>query len=135
MILRPVLELIRLEESDVGTFGVLKVNKTVRLFTLEPPDFENEVCVSSIPCQQYVMERYVSSKHGETFKVLTVPGRSDILFHSGNWHDQTEGCILLGTSLLWTPKRGIANSRSAHALFMSDLQGHNTAHLTVQEVF
>lgn len=135
MILRPVLELIRLEEADIGTFGVLKVNKQVRFYTLEPPDFENEAYISSIPCQQYLMKRYTSPRHGLTFKVITVPHRSDILFHTGNWLDQTEGCILLGLTLINSPKRGVGNSRVAHEMFMEDLEGHDTAHLTVQEVF
>jgi hypothetical protein len=135
MILRPVLELVRLEEADVGTFGILKVNKQVRFYTLEPPDFENEAYISSIPCQQYLMERHTSPRHGLTFRVKTVPHRSDILFHTGNWMDQTEGCILLGLTLIYEPKRGVGNSKVAHGMFMEDLQGHDIAHLTVQEVF
>jgi len=134
MILSPVLEIVRLEEADVGTFGILKINKRVRMWTLEPPDFENEAYVSSIPCQQYLVERYKSPRHGETFRVKTVPHRSDILFHTGNWLDNTEGCVLLGLSLIEDP-RGIGNSKSAHEKFMEILNGFDTAHLTIQEVF
>ena len=135
MIHYPILELVRLEEAGVGTFGVLKVNKHVRFFTLEPPDFENESYVSSIPCQQYLLERHVSSRHGETFWVKTVPHRSNILFHTGNYLDHTEGCILLGLTLINSPKRGVGNSRIAHEMFMEDLHGFDQAHLTVQEVY
>jgi hypothetical protein len=135
MILLPVLEIVRLEESDVGTFGVLKLNKQVRMWTLEPPDMENEAYVSSIPCQQYLIERYTSPRHGETFRIKTVPHRTDVLFHSGNYLDHTEGCILLGLSLINSPKRGVGNSRVAHEMFMEDLNGFSEASLTVQEVY
>jgi hypothetical protein len=135
MTLIPILEIVRLEESDVGTFGILKVNKRVKMWTLEPPDFENEAYVSSIPCQQYLMERHTSPRHGETFWVKTVPHRSNILFHTGNYLDHTEGCILLGLTLINSPKRGVGNSRVAHEMFMEILNGFDTAHLTIQEVF
>lgn len=134
-LLLPILELIRLEETEEGTLGVLKINKRVRVFTLEPPDKENEVRISSIPCQQYLVERYHSPHHGHTFRVKNVPGRSGILFHTGNNLDDTEGCILLGLSQVSRPKRGIGNSRTAHEMFMEDLKEHNLAHLTIQEVF
>jgi hypothetical protein len=135
IIIRPILELVRLEEADVGTFGVLKVNKQIRFYTLEPPDFENEAYISSIPCQQYVIERHTSPRHGLTFRVKTVPHRSDILFHTGNWLDETQGCILLGLNLIPFPKRGVGSSRVAHEMFMEDMEGYDTGHLTVQEVF
>jgi len=135
MIHYPILELVRLEEADIGTIGILKINKRVRFYTLEPPDFENEVRVSSIPVQQYLIKRHQSPTHGWTWKVLNVPRRSHILFHSGNYLDHTEGCILLGLSLISSPKRGIGNSRSAHEMFMEDMNGFSEAHLTVQEVF
>ena len=134
MIIRPILEIIRLEESEVGTFGVLRVQKQVKLWTLEPPDFENEAFVSSIPAQQYIIERHVSPTYGETFRIRKVPGRKDVLFHWGNWSSNTEGCILLGKGLLLEP-RGISTSKSAFDEFMGTLQGHSKAHLTIMEVF
>ena len=134
MILIPIIEVIRLEEAEIGTFGILRIQKEVKFWTLEPPDFENEVRISSIPAQQYIIERYRSNNFGETFKIRNVPGRKDVLFHWGNWSSNTEGCILLGSGLMDNP-RGISNSRTAFDKFMSLLQGHSQAHLTIMEVF
>ena len=96
----PILEIIRLEENEFGTFGILKIQKELFCFTLEPSDRLNEPLKSSIPAQQYICLRYQSPKFGETFKIINVPGRTGILFHSGNTSDDTKGCILLGKSFL-----------------------------------
>lgn len=130
----PILEIVRLEESDVGTFGVLKIQKEVRMWTLEPPDFENQTNISSIPAQQYIIKRHQSPRFGETFLVTKVPNRSLILFHWGNWSANTQGCILVGTGLMENP-RGIASSKVAFDKFMELLQGHSKAHLTIKEAF
>ena len=92
----PIIELIRLEESQHGTFGALKFQKEVFCCTLEPPDYENEKDKSSIPVQQYWCHRIVSPRFGETFEVKDVPGRTNVLFHTGNISAHTKGCIILG---------------------------------------
>src|SRR5689334_14651524 len=32
----------------------------------------------------------------ETFEICDVPGHTNILFHTGNLHQDSEGCVLLG---------------------------------------
>ena len=130
----PILELIRLEEAYAGTFGVLRIQKQIALFTLEPEDRENEIGKSSIPAQQYWCNRIESEKFGETFIVNNVPGRTGILFHAGNWEEHTEGCILLGTSII-EDKRGVSNSKNAMIKFLTYLKGFDKAHLTIMEVY
>jgi hypothetical protein len=130
----PILELIRLEESEAGTFGILRIQKEIALFTLEPQDRVNAVSISCIPAQQYMCERFVSDRHGETFRVKDVPGRAGIIFHAGNYQDETQGCILLGTGIA-TGKRGVNNSKLALVAFLEYLKGYNLAHLTVKEVY
>lgn len=130
----PILEIVRLEEGSYGTFGILKVQKRIQMFTLEPNDWENQTSVSSIPAQQYLCKRYNSPKYGETFRVEEVPGRTNILFHWGNWTSDTEGCILLGTGIL-SDKTGIANSKRAFEQFMDLLKEYRTLHLTISEVY
>lgn len=49
-----IAELIRLEESKYGTFAVLKLNKGIFCFSIEPPDNQNISNISSIPAQQYI---------------------------------------------------------------------------------
>ena len=130
----PVLELIRLEEAETGTLGILKVQKQIALFTLEPPDLFNQEGLSSIPAQQYICKRHESISFGQTFLITGVPGRSSIIFHWGNWRSNTEGCILLGTGIMWE-KRGIKNSKVAFRMFMDIMKGYDTIHLTIKEVY
>lgn len=35
----------------------------------------------------------------ETFEILNVPGHTGILFHKGNFNDDSEGCVLVGSEL------------------------------------
>ena len=66
-----IVELIRLEENfDYGTFGALRINKEVFCVTLEPADLLNKQNVSSIPAQQYLCERYSSTKYPNTFQIM-----------------------------------------------------------------
>jgi hypothetical protein len=91
-----ITELIRLEEGPEGTFGILKLDKRIFCATLELRDELNRPNCSCIPGpQQYLCKRRLT-RHGETFEVMDVPGRSGILFHSGNFLGDTQGCILLG---------------------------------------
>jgi len=90
-----LVELIRIEKSDHGTFGVLKLNGGAFCVTLEPEDKDNKVNISCIPEGEYTCKRVFSPKYGSTFEVTEVDGRSHILFHAGNVETNTKGCILL----------------------------------------
>lgn len=130
-----ILELIRLEETEQGTIGVLKINKVVFCFTLEPPDRENRSNVSSIPAQQYKVKPYSSVKYPDVYQIADVPDRSSILFHPGNVVGHTAGCILLGESLgKLQGDRAILNSGKTFEKFRNILRdgGH---HLTISEVY
>ncbi len=136
--MKPICELIRLEEDEThGTLGVLKVQKEVFSFTLEPPDRLNERNRSSIPAQQYECRRISSPRFGETFEVTGVPGRTAILFHAGNAVSDTAGCILLGESVgkLRTDQRGILNSGTTFKRFIAAMTGHDRFHLTIREAY
>ena len=135
--MRPIIELIRLEEDEIhGTFGVLKINKKVFCVTLEPPDKENQQSVSSIPIQQYICRRYSSAKYPSTFQVTNVPGRTKVLFHSGNIVDHTRGCILLGQYFgKLSGNRAVLNSGKTFNDFMVVLSGVKAFHLTVKEMY
>lgn len=131
-----ILEIIRLEETTEGTFGVLKIDKRVFCVTLEPEDKLNKSNESSIPAQQYMCQRATSPSHGETFRVKDVPERYGILFHKGNTETDTAGCILLGQ---YTDKlrgnRAIKNSGDTFKAFMLELEGEGFVHLTIQEAY
>lgn len=129
-----ILELLRLEETRQGTIGVLKINKEVFCYTLEPSDRLNQRNRSSIPAQQYVCHQYRSARHGETWEVTDVPGRDYILFHAGNIVAHTEGCILLGNNVgKLRGERAVLNSGNTFALFMEVTRQKQVLHLTINE--
>jgi hypothetical protein len=135
--LLPVIELIRLEEHhDFGTFGILKVNKTVFCVTLEPPDKENVQNISSIPAQQYICYRHNSPTFGDTFKIMGVPDRSEVLFHAGNIVKHTKGCIILAQYFgKLKGNRAVLNSGNTFKQFMHVMRDFKFFHLTIKEVY
>lgn len=134
--MKPILEIIRLSETDQGTFGVLRIQKEVFCVTLEPPDWLNSQSRSCIPAQQYLCRRVKSPKFGATFQVQDVPYRTAILFHAGNRVQDTEGCIILGQHFgKLTGDRAVLNSGNTFESFMEALEGHDEAHLTIREVY
>jgi len=136
----PIVELIRLEEvHGGGTFGVMKIHKSVRhgIWTLEPADLENAPDVSSIPAQQYTCRRHSSPRHGECFKIMDVPERTDVLIHKGNTISDTLGCPVLGSShgALTEGDRAVLNSGAAFRRFMNAMEGYDECHLTIKEIY
>ena len=128
-----IVELIRLEESEQGTIGILKIDKEVFCYTLEPADLLNKANVSCIPAQQYICQRVQSPKFGETFEITNVPGRSHILFHSGNNVTDTFGCILLGLTVgRLKGRRSILNSGKTFSTFMLTMLNESKFHLTIK---
>ena len=130
-----IVELIRLEDSNEGVFGVLKINKEVFCVTLEPPDCLNAVEKSCIPAQQYICGRYQSPTYGETFIVENVPNRSGILFHPGNTRRDTAGCIIIAEHFgKIRGFRAILNSGKTFREFMETMKD-DKFHLTIKEVY
>lgn len=117
--------------------GVLRVNKQVFCCTLELPDLLNLSNKSSIPAQQYICQKTYSPKFNfNTFEVLNVPNRSNILFHPGNTKENSQGCILLGDSFGKLGNlRAVLNSGDTFKGFMSFFKLNNNFHLTVKEIY
>lgn len=130
------VELIRVEENErYGTFGVLRIDGCATCVTLEPPDRDNRANVSNIPPGRYLARRVNSPKYGNTFEVTGVPGRSHILFHSGNWAKDTKGCILLGQYYeKLKSNRMIKNSGVTFASFLACTENVDEFEFTVIEV-
>jgi len=134
--MHPILELIRLEETEAGTFGVLKLNKQVFCVTLEPGDLENAKNRSSIPAQQYICRRVRSPRFSTTYQVQAVPGRSDILFHPGNVVRDTAGCIIMAEHFgKLAGNRAVLNSGNTFRQFIGTLEEFLYLHLTIREVY
>lgn len=98
--------LLRLESGDQGTFGILS-SERFTCFTTELPWRNNEPSKSCIPPGTYTAAWHRSPRFGWTYKLQQVPGRSEILLHSGNYAGDTDrgyisnshGCILLALKL------------------------------------
>ncbi len=130
-----VAEIIRLEEDfQLGTFGVIRVNKRRFSDTLEPSDRLNQTNVSSIPAQQYICVPFNSPKFGRVYKVTHVPGRTNILFHPGNRLKDTLGCIMLGVMGYLDDERAILKSRITYDRFHK-IMNNDPFHLTIHEFY
>ncbi len=82
--------------TDDGAPGVLMSGSKPLCLTLEEDWRSNAKGISCIPEGSYLCKLSEHPKHGMTYEVQDVPGRSSILIHSGNTEADTEGCILLG---------------------------------------
>ena len=126
-------KLLRIEQDGVCARGVFLADEKFVCMTLELPWRDNLPNTSCIPEGEYICKRVVSNHFGGTFEVTDVPGRSHILFHSGNRPSDSEGCILVGQSLA-PGLCFIRNSRIARTTFMNTFQGVDEFTLTVTEV-
>jgi len=130
------VELLRVETGSSGTFGALKVDKQVTCWTLEPPFAGNAPNISCIPTGQYWCRYTKSPRFGLVFEVSNVPGRSNILFHTGNTTHDTSGCILPGERLGdLNGERAVLGSRTAYGKFLAALEKVNGFHLTIKEAY
>lgn len=77
-----------------ATFGVLSTDDFPLCVTLELPWLNNQHNISCIPTGIYRCVRHNSQQHPNTWQLLNVPNRDDILLHVGNFLKNTKGCIL-----------------------------------------
>lgn len=100
------LILTRRVNSGEGCFGRL-TGEGIGLYSAELPWRDNMRKLSCIPAGAYTCLPYSSARFPRTFRLASVPGRSDILIHSGNFAGNRElgfksdssGCILPGTGV------------------------------------
>lgn len=95
---------------DKVTFGRLTFDwlpKLPIIYTLELPWLNNRNKISCIPQGLYNVTTHNSLDHPDTFEILCVPGRKNILLHIGNYacdvplgkkihKSDTQGCVLVG---------------------------------------
>lgn len=119
----------RFKTGKDGTFGIINVDHRFACMTLELPDKYNQRNISCIPAGKYSIVPHQSPKFGKVYKVLNVPNRGDILFHIGNYLEDTNGCLLLG---LYRKSLMISQSRKAFEYFYKMLNWQ-PATLTIKE--
>jgi len=126
------IELVRVGQSNRGTFGVLRQQEIPFALTLERPWVDNQANISCIPAGSYTCQRIRSPKFGDTFEVMNVPNRSHVLFHKGNTIDDTHGCILVAEEFSGTFDHPmLASSARGFGELMQLLEGRVTFELVV----
>ena len=129
-----VLDLIRVGQSSLGTWGVLRHGQVPFVLTLERPWQDNAEKVSCIPAGRYRCRRITSPTFGVTFEVCEVPGRTHILLHWGNLLTDTAGCILVGEEFAGTWEAPyLASSRRGFEELLRYLEGSTEFDLNIVE--
>ena len=92
------LTLHRLWHTNQSTIGILDINGSCLLYTLEDPIRKVKIPgQTAIPAGKYSVILDHSPKFNRILPlVLEVPNFTDIRIHVGNWPRDTEGCILVG---------------------------------------
>lgn len=93
--------LIRTYQDNQTLSTLLLFNYEDKIFeckTLELRWDNNKQFVSCIPEGKYEVIKHISPTFGKCFKLLNVKDRDNVLIHVGNFHFDTEGCLLVGSS-------------------------------------
>ena len=91
------LKIVRLEQSIEGALGVLLFLEQMFCVTLEPDSGDPDRF--QIPAGQHPLRPFPGNEHTRwhnTIEIL-VPGHTVLLFHAGNWEEDSTGCVLLGS--------------------------------------
>ncbi len=89
------------DKQTLGEGFILEGNLLKFKFkTLELPWLDNEPYISCIPLGKYLGVKRTSARFGDHLHILDVPERSLILVHYGNYFRDTEGCALVGKTLV-----------------------------------
>src|SRR5574343_476578 len=107
--------------SDRSTIGELHIDGEFFCYTLEDAERMEKIAgETAIPPGEYEVRMTYSPRFKQAMPVLLdVPNFEGVRIHWGNTPDDTEGCLLLGTS------RGVdfvGNSREAFNNFMVALR-------------
>ena len=89
----------RHQSASDRTNGTLTLPDGQEFDTLERPWLNNQTSISCIPAGHY---KFTRDTHGrfQWFRVLDVPGRTNIEFHTGSKPEHSEGCILVSMECL-----------------------------------
>lgn len=123
----------RISEYRGATHGILSLNDRPIMCTFELPWLENQQNISCIPTGDYICNRHISPRFGETFQIMDVPHREEILIHWGNTVKDTRGCPLLGAwfgTLQELP--AVVNSRLSFQKFMNFTAGQDKIQLNIR---
>lgn len=108
------LTILRVDQNDHRSLGMIKIGGELVCFTLEPPWKNNDENVSCIPEGLYKYKKYQSAKFNRKCLALyNVVNRSYISVHNGCFPHNTKGCILVGNQVshmqLFNSKQALKN--------------------------
>lgn len=108
------MEIRRIEKDNDCIRGLLLIDDVIECCTLELPFINNKKNVSSIPLGKYTAKLHDSPTFKKCIKIYDVPSRTDILIHSGNVADDSNGCILVGSTFGYlNGKKAVLSSKIA----------------------
>ncbi|WP_064608792.1 DUF5675 family protein [Photobacterium sp. J15] len=120
-------------ETTLGKLTIEGVNKS--WYVLEPggPDSIIEGSDKRIKAGTYNVLLYNSDKYKNVYELKNVPGRTKILIHSGNYHDDTEGCLMPGKTwgAINDKQYHVGNSRTAFNEIKAEIQGKKSIQITI----
>jgi len=129
------LKLIRSARNSGGIFGkLLDENDLEVAVTLEHAyqtyahDWMPKVPRGVYTCQRGPHRLKNMTEDFETFEITGVVGHSNILFHPGNYNDDSEGCVLVGQAVSGNM---ITESKITFEKFMALQEGVDTFTLAV----
>lgn len=131
-----MLTLNRTSKSPDGVFGLMISEEGRAYFTLEHAYVQSDGSIEP----KVALGTYICSRHApnrlpyDTFELNGVPDFmgspvSGILIHIGNYNQNSDGCIMLGTG---QTDAMITNSKEAFDDFMSSLEGIDSFELTIK---
>ncbi|WP_432455086.1 DUF5675 family protein [Agarivorans sp. QJM3NY_29] len=112
------IKVTRLKQGTKSTLGSLKIDGIAKSwYVLEPggPDSQQEGSDQRINTGSYKLKPYNSPKYKNVYQLLNVPGRTNILIHAGNYHQDTLGCLMPGNTSgkSSSGEYNVGNSRTA----------------------
>lgn len=134
------LKLTRQKSTEDGVFSILTKDGTAIAYTLEHAyPTESGLYCAKIPLGTFTCVRGQHQLHSmthpfTTFEVTNVSGHSNLLFHVGNYNSDSDGCILLGSSMFYDVDNGremIIHSRDSFDKFMEMMVGIDSFTLVV----
>ena len=128
----PRLRIVRLENTEQGSLGVLLFPNEIFCFTLEP-DINDDLGRLYIPYGHFMCKRFHGDKWTNTFEIV-VANHSAVLFHSGNIEAHTRGCVLLGATVgKLKGNRAVLNSGTTFRAFLKRLENVDVFPLTIED--
>jgi hypothetical protein len=113
------LRIVRLEETDEGALGVLLVRGEIFCMTLQPDSRDRERY--QIPAGVYPLRRFHGARWRNTLEIV-VSGHTALLFHAGNWEEDSTGCVLVGSEAgKLRGQRAVTNSGTTFERFQGQV--------------